>query len=44
MAMGEAAGLAAAMAVSGKQSPQEISGVKVRERLATKNAGPFTDA
>lgn len=43
MAMGEAAGLAAAMSVKMKQSPQEISGVKVRELLASRNAGPFTE-
>lgn len=44
MAMGEAAGVAAAMSVADKQSPQEVSGVKLREKLAAKNAGPFTDA
>ena len=44
MAMGEAAGCAAAMAIAGKQSPQELSGIKVRESLATRNGGPFTDA
>ena len=44
MAMGEAAGCAAAMAIAGQQSPQELSGIKVRESLATRNGGPFTDA
>lgn len=44
MAMGEAAGLAAAMAVRSGQSPQELNGTKVREALAAINAGPFTDA
>jgi hypothetical protein len=44
MAMGEAAGQAAAMAIASNQSVQEISGVKVREALKKINAGPFTDA
>lgn len=44
MAMGEAAGMAAAMAVKGGTSVQEISGQKVRERLAEKGGGPFTEA
>lgn len=44
MAMGEAAGLAAAMAVGVSRSPQELDGVKVREALTAINAGPFTDA
>jgi ribulose 1,5-bisphosphate synthetase/thiazole synthase len=43
MAMGEAAGLAAAMAVAGGKSPHEIPGEKVREALARRNAGPFTE-
>ena len=43
MAMGEAAGCAAAGAVADKKSPQELSGVKVRETLAQLGAGPFTD-
>ncbi len=42
MAMGEAAGLAAAMAVRDKSSPQEVSGIKVRETLSAAGAGPFT--
>ena len=44
MAMGEAAGTAAALAVAAKSTPQEISGVKVRETLKAGGAGPFTDA
>jgi hypothetical protein len=44
MAMGEAAGQAAAMSIANNQSVQEISGVKVRDALKKINAGPFTDA
>ena len=44
MAMGEAAGTAAALAVAAKRTAQEISGVKVREALKAVGAGPFTDA
>ena len=44
MAMGEAAGTAAALAVAAKKTPQEISGVKIREALKAIGAGPFTDA
>lgn len=44
MAMGEAAGCAAAMAVKTKSEVALLSGVKVRETLARQNAGPFTDA
>jgi hypothetical protein len=44
MAMGEAAGAAAAMSLQEKISVAELSGVKVREKLAARNAGPFTDA
>ena len=44
MAMGEAAGTAAAMAVTAKKSAQEIGGVKVRDALKASGAGPFTDA
>lgn len=43
MAMGEAAGTAAAMAVTAKKNPQEIGGVKVREALKASGAGPFTE-
>lgn len=42
MAMGEAAGTAAAMA--GTKSVQELEGAKVREALSAKGGGPFTDA
>jgi ribulose 1,5-bisphosphate synthetase/thiazole synthase len=44
MAMGEAAGTAAALSLSAKQPVAELNGVRVREALAAKNAGPFTDA
>ncbi len=43
MAMGEAAGVAAAMALKEKTSVAEIDGVRVREKLATLGGGPFTD-
>src|ERR1700748_3244404 len=43
MAMGEAAGCAAASALSEKNTPQEIAGAKVRETLSQAGAGPFTD-
>lgn len=43
MAMGEAAGLAAVLASKKGHSPQELSGVKLRETLAAKGAGPFTE-
>lgn len=44
MAMGEAAGVAAAIALKDKSSVTLLSGVRVREALAGQNAGPFTDA
>jgi FAD dependent oxidoreductase len=44
MAMGEAAGVAAAMTLKEKTSVAEIDGVRVREKLATLGGGPFTDA
>jgi hypothetical protein len=44
MAMGEAAGVAAALAVKGSKSPQELGGAAVRDALASRGAGPFTDA
>jgi hypothetical protein len=44
MAMGEAAGTAAALALETKADVAALEGVKVREKLAAKNAGPFTDA
>ena len=44
MAMGEAAGLAAAMSLETKTEPASLNGIKVREALAKQNSGPFTDA
>ena len=44
MAMGEAAGVAAAMTLKNKTSVAEIDGVRVREKLVTIGGGPFTDA
>jgi hypothetical protein len=44
MAMGEAAGSAAALALRKREEVASLSGVKVRERLAASGAGPFTDA
>jgi hypothetical protein len=44
MAMGEAAGVAAALALKEKTRVAEIDGVRVREKLASLGAGPFTDA
>ncbi len=44
MALGEAAGCAAALAIKNKTDVALLDGVKVRETLATQNAGPFTDA
>jgi hypothetical protein len=43
MATGEAAGVAAATAAATGKSPGEIAGSRVREALAERNAGPFTD-
>ena len=44
MAMGEAAGAAAAMAMKAKTEVAALDGVKVREKLSSQNAGPFTEA
>lgn len=44
MAMGEAAGTAAALALKEKTDAASLSGVKVREILAACGAGPFTKA
>lgn len=44
MALGEAAGTAAAVAIKDKTEVAMLSGTKVREALAKQNAGPFTDA
>ncbi|WAC20288.1 FAD-dependent oxidoreductase [Luteolibacter sp. SL250] len=43
MAMGEAAGVAASMAVKGNTSVQEIDGQRVREALEKVGGGPFTE-
>jgi hypothetical protein len=43
MAMGEAAGLAAAMAVRQKTQTAELSGVAVRKQLHAQGAGPIQD-
>ncbi|MFO0906439.1 MAG: FAD-dependent oxidoreductase [Pirellulales bacterium] len=43
MALGEAAGVAAWLATSKKQSPQEVSAADLRRLLAARGAGPFTD-
>jgi hypothetical protein len=40
MSMGEAAGVAAAMAIADKITPQELEGVDVRKKLAARQAGP----
>lgn len=44
MAMGEAAGVAAALAVAAKTPVATLAGAQVRATLAQQNAGPFTDA
>jgi hypothetical protein len=44
MALGEAAGMAAALAVAQKRDVNEIKGSLVRDRLAAAGGGPFTDA
>ena len=43
MAMGEAAGLAAARSVQSRVSPQELSGAKIRRDLVACGAGPRQD-
>ncbi len=43
MAMGEAAGLAAALSLESNTEVAQLDGVKVREALSNQNAGPFTD-
>lgn len=43
MAMGEAAGLAGALAIKVKKTPQEIEGMTVRKALHLQNAGPQQD-
>ena len=44
MAMGEAAGVAAALSLASRVSPQELSGTKLRETLTAHGSGPFTEA
>lgn len=44
IALGEAAGCAAALAVKNSSEVALLDGVKVREALAAQNGGPFTDA
>lgn len=44
MALGEAAGVAAALALKNKTEVAALNGQQVRETLARQNAGPFTDA
>lgn len=44
MAMGEAAGVAAALAIKGRGTPQELGADVLRDALAQRGAGPFTDA
>ncbi len=43
MAMGEAAGVASAMALSAKTEVATLDGVKVRAQLSSRGAGPFTN-
>jgi hypothetical protein len=43
LAMGEAAGVAAALALRSKTSVGLLSGVRVREALGKIGAGPFTE-
>lgn len=44
MALGEAAGMAAALAARAGTDPAELAGEVVREALAAAGGGPFTDA
>jgi hypothetical protein len=44
MAMGEAAGVAAALAIQSKKDVALLNGVSVREKLAALGSGPLTDA
>lgn len=41
MAMGQAAGTAAALSLQAKTTPSELSGVKVRQSLEAQHAGPY---
>jgi hypothetical protein len=40
MALGEAAGIAAALAVQQRRSPQELAATELLAKLRAKNAGP----
>jgi hypothetical protein len=44
MAMGEAAGVAAALSLADKTNAAEMNGSRVRAQLRSQNAGPFTEA
>lgn len=44
MAMGEAAGVAAALSLKTRTAVAALDGIKVREALTRQGAGPFTDA
>jgi hypothetical protein len=44
MALGEAAGVAAALACETSDAVATIDGRRVRELLSRRDAGPFTDA
>jgi hypothetical protein len=44
MALGEAAGCAAAMAMTQNAAVASLDGAKVREKLSAQGAGPFTEA
>lgn len=44
MAMGEAAGVAAAMSLKQNTEVARLDGTKVRDQLGSQGAGPFTDA
>ena len=44
MALGEAAGCAAAMSLKQKTSVASLNGQRVREALSQQNSGPFTDS
>jgi hypothetical protein len=43
MAMGEAAGVAAALSIASKTEAGQLNGQKVREALAKVGGGPFTE-
>ena len=44
MALGEAAGCAAAMSLKQKTAVASLNGQRVRETLSQQNSGPFTDS